>query len=99
MAKPSQKADGKKAKIASRSREASTQEVRSAYGTRPEDVVARLEGGLVIAKTPDGAYYRTRASIVGLPIADPNRYGRPSSRLSPEEVQALTAAPVAPAAE
>jgi hypothetical protein len=95
MAKPSNKAnEGKKAKIASRSRESlSPQEIRGTFGTRPEDVVRQLPGGVVIAKTQDGVYYRTSNFFVGSVFADPNRYGRPSARLSPEEIATLFASP------
>jgi hypothetical protein len=95
MAKPNNKAsEGKKAKIASRSREAlSPQESRGSFGTRPEDVVHQLPGGVVIAKTQDGLYYRTSRFFVGSVLADPNRYGRPSARLTPEDLAALLQTP------
>lgn len=81
--------EGKRAKIASRVRETQKESLRHRYSTRPEDIVARYEGGLIIAKDQEGHYYKTHLRYTSLPLADPNRYGRPSARLSLEEVTTL----------
>lgn len=80
---------GKKAKIASRERGAAPDTKKRYFSTRREDVVKTLEDGRIIARDDLGGYYLTEPRYVGLPMADPNRYGRPDSRLSEERLREL----------
>lgn len=79
----------RKAKIASRERARKATEQKHSYSTRPEDVVQTLPDGRVIAQDDEGRYYFTEPRYVGAFFADPNRYGRPSARLTAEQVETL----------
>lgn len=83
------KADGKKAKLAYRVRENQKETNRYSYATRPEDVLGATKEGKIVAYDGQSVYYLTEPRYVGAFFADPNRYGRPASRLTREEAEAL----------
>jgi hypothetical protein len=55
------------------------------FSTHPEDIVKILSGRRLLAKTSEGKFYFTTTFYTQASIADPNRYGRPASAVSPEE--------------
>lgn len=88
MAQEKKKSEGKAAKLAFREKAAPTT-VQKRFSTQSEDIVKTLEDGRILARTPEGNYYFTTAFYAQTPIADPNRYGRPSSAVSAEAAAVL----------
>ena len=78
------KNEGKAAKLAFRERSTSQDAPQKRFSTHPEDILKTLEDGRLLAKTPEGKYYTTTTFYTQVPLADPNRYGRPSSEISAE---------------
>ena len=83
------KPDGKIAKLASRDKGVATETVQKRFSTQPEDIVKILQDGRLLARTPEGGYYFTTTFYTQTPIADPNRYGRPSLAVSAEAAALL----------
>jgi hypothetical protein len=83
------KTDGKSAKLAFRERSGVQDSPQRHFSTRPEDIVKIFPDGRLLARTPEGTYYFTTSFYAQSDLADPNRYGRPSSIVPPEEVAAL----------
>ena len=82
------KQEGTRAKISSRTK--TTEEtVERRFSTRPEDVVKTLSDDRILARTPEGRLYLTSKFYLHNLCADPNRYGRPASLVSPEEAALL----------
>ena len=88
MAQEKKKSDGKVAKLASRDK-TTTNIVQKRFSTQREDIVKILGDGRLLARTSEGGYYFTTSFYAETPIADPTRYGRPSSVVSAADAAAL----------